>query len=642
MFLVSGFRPRLAAFAMPPSNTVGFVIRQSILELKKIVDILTNYSKYIKSDNYKCRSTPSVPFKFWIAVIQLFSYSVIGDVHGQRLDTIFRNPLDLPVSLSGNFAELRATHFHSGIDFRTHSTTGHKVFASEHGYISRISVSPVGFGNALYITHPNGYTTVYGHLDAFNDDITAYVKQQQYEKERFSVNLYPDSTRFPVKRGEMIAFSGNTGSSGGPHLHFEVRDTKTEKTINPLLFGFGVKDNVAPVMRRLAIYPIGEGSTVNGSTDKLILDLEKTGKNYRIVGNRTIKIVGKVAFGIDTHDLTTGSTFRFGPYRIRLWIDSIMMFSQTMDEFSFDETRYINSLIDYPYYVNHQVRFNRMYIEPNNRLSVYDQHIDRGIVSFPDSGNHKAQVIVSDLHGNSSRLEFSFAYSPGDMPRSLLQSYIAELTTIPGIFGNMYQRELVHAQQGIRVVIPADALYDDISFTCSVSAQPKGLYSKAYRVHDPSTPLHKAMTIEIAADSLPARLREKALIVQIEPSGRRSSAGGAYRNGAVSTESRVFGEFAIGVDTVPPRITPINIKNGANMSGQKNMRFTIKDDFSGINTYNGWINGHWALFEFDAKNNLLYYNFDADRLTKNTQHTLELKVTDFKGNTAEYKAKFTW
>jgi hypothetical protein len=346
------------------------------------------------------------------------------------------------------------------------------VFASEQGYISRISVLPAGFGNALYITHPNGYTTVYGHLDAFNDEITAYVKQQQYEKESFAVNLYPDATRFPVKRGEVVAFSGNTGSSGGPHLHFEVRNTKTEKTINPLLFGFGVRDNVAPVMRRLAVYPIGEGSTVNGSIDKLILDLEKIGKNYWIVGNTTVKIVGKVAFGIDTYDQTSGSANICGPYRIRLWVDSVMMFSQTMDEFSFDESRYIYSLIDYPYYVNHQIRFNRKYIEPNNRLSVYDHHIDRGIVSFPDSGNHKALVVVSDLHGNSSRLDFNFAYSPGAMSRTSIPSYISELMTIPGMLGNMYQRELVYAQQGIRVVIPADALYDNIYFTCSVSAQP--------------------------------------------------------------------------------------------------------------------------------------------------------------------------
>jgi hypothetical protein len=574
-------------------------------------------------------------FEFQVSGFGLSLLLMLGICNAQQVDTVFRRPLDLPVLLSATFAELRANHLHSGIDFRTQGATGHKIYACEQGYVSRISVSPVGYGKALYITHPNGYTTVYGHLNAFNDDITTYVKQQQYKLERFAVNLYPDSARLPVKRGDVVAFSGNTGSSGGPHLHFEVRDTKTEEPINPLHFGFGVKDHVAPIMRRLAVYPLGIGSTVNGSTDRLILDLEKSGKTYRIAGGKKLEVVGKVAFGIDAYDQTYGSANRCGPYSIRLWVDSSMMFSQTMDRFSFDESRYINSLIDYDYYINHQVRFNRMYIEPNNRLSVYDRQLDRGITSFPASGLHKALVIVRDFHGNSSRLNFTFEYAPGTAMQ------IQEIFSLPGMNESAYKREFTHVQPGLRVTIPADGLYNEIDFTCLTSGRPRGLYSDAYKIHHPGTPLHKAMTIEIAADSLPERLREKALVVQIDPSGRRSSARGAYRDGVVSTGSSVFGEFAVGVDTVPPRITPVNIKNGANMRGIPNMRFKIRDDFSGIHTYNGWIDGQWALFEYDAKNDLLYYTFDADHLTENTQHTLELKVIDSKGNTAEYKARFT-
>ncbi len=573
----------------------------------------------------------------------LFFIMSLTTVRGQeRVDTIFYQPLDIPVLLSATFAELRANHLHSGIDFRTQGTTGHKVYAVERGYVSRISVAPGGYGKALYITHPNGYTTVYGHLDAFNDEITAYVKQQQYKQERFAVNLFPDSTRLPVKRGEVVALSGNTGSSGGPHLHFEVRETTSENPLNPLLFGFGVKDNIAPVIRRLAVYPMGEGSTVNGSSEKLILDLEKSGKSYRIVGNKPLKIKGKVAFGIDTYDQTYGSANHCGPYSIRLWIDSAMIFSQTMDQFSFEETRYLNSLIDYAYYIKNRNRINRLYVEPNNQLSVYDRHADRGVVSFPDSSKHTGLVVARDLHGNSSRLDFSFIYIPGETHHIPEPSYIPELAKIPDYTGPAYKKEFVFAQQGARVVIPADALYDNIDFRWSVSAHPKDLYSKVYHIHDESIPLHRAMTIEIAADSLPERLRNKALIVQIESNGKRTSVGGAYHDGVVSSDSRLFGLFAIGVDTVAPRITPINVKNGANMRGVKNMRFKISDDFSGINTYVGRIDDQWALFEYDAKNNVIFYDFDADRITKNSQHTLDLKVTDYKGNTTEYTAKFTW
>jgi len=562
-------------------------------------------------------------------------FLTFSKTYGQKTETTFRRPLDIPVSLSGGFAELRDNHFHSGIDFRTQSTVGHKIFACEQGYVSRISVSATGYGKALYISHPNGYTTVYAHLDAFNGDIAKYVKQQQYELERFAVNLFPDSNLLRVKRGEIVAFSGNTGGSSGPHLHFEVRDTKTQDPVNPLQFGFGVTDNVPPVIQRLAVYPIGKGSTVNGEENKLILDLEKIGNTYRIPKDVKIKIVGKVTFGINTYDNISGSTFRCGPYSIKLWVDSDLMFSQTMDRFSFDETRYINSLIDYEHYINNRVRFNRLYIEPNNKLSVYDNHIDRGIVSFPDSAIHKALIVVSDFHGNSSRLNFDFEYSPGaKVWTNILDTFMLSFS---------HKKDIIHTQQGIRVVIPHDALYDETDITITASSNiPRGLYSRTYNVHNPSTPLHVAMNIDIDAENVPERLREKALVVQIAPNGRRSNVGGAYKDGVVSATSRVFGEFAIGVDTIPPRITPVNIKAGANMRGNKNIRFKITDDFSGIGTYNGWINGQWVLFEYDAKNALIFYDFDAEHLKNNTTHTLELKVSDSKGNMAEYKTTFMW
>ncbi len=561
----------------------------------------------------------------------------------QRSDSVFFQPLDIPVLLSGTFAELRANHFHSGIDFRTQGTSGHKVYACERGYVSRIFVSPGGYGKALYITHPNGYSTVYAHLDGFNDEIAAYVKRQQYKRERFNVDLYPDSTLLPVRRGEIIGFSGNTGGSSGPHLHFEVRETKTESPLNPLLFGFGVKDNIAPTMRRLAVYPMGKGSTVNGSTEKMILDLEKSGKTYRIVGNKAIKIKGKAAFGIDAYDQTYGSANRCGPYGIRCWVDSIMIFSQTMDKFSFDETRYVNSLIDYAYYAEKRVRFNRLYIEPNNRLGVYDRYVDKGIVHFSDSAAHKALIAVRDLHGNVAKLNFSFVSVPAaETVAATALPHVFDVSGVPGLSENEYKKEFVFRQGNVKVTIPADALYDDIDFAYNVSESPKGLYSEVHHVHFSNIPLHKAVSVEIVAAGLPERLRDKALLVIVEPNGSRSYVGGNWQDGTVVGASRVFGNFAVGVDTVPPRITPINIKKGADMRGVKNIRFKIKDDFSGIDTYNGWIDGQWALFEYDAKNDLIFYDFDPDKLTKNTKHILDLKVTDNKGNASEYRTDFTW
>ncbi|MDR2036753.1 MAG: M23 family metallopeptidase, partial [Bacteroidales bacterium] len=345
--------------------------------------------------------------------IVLFIFLSVFKVQSQQYpDTFFYRPLDIPVLLSGTFAELRPNHFHSGIDYRTQGVIGHKVYASESGYVSRIFVGPGGYGKAIYITHPNGYTTVYGHLEDFYDEVSTYVKQQQYKREQFRIDLYPDSNRFIIKRGQVIGFSGNTGGSTGPHLHYEVRETKTQMPVNPVLFGMGVKDDVPPIMRRLVVYPIGEKSTVNGSKERQVFQLEKSGRNYRISGHRSLKIKGRGAFGIEAYDQTSGSGNRCGLYDLRLLVDSITFFSQTKDKFSFDETRCVNSLMDYAYYVENRVRINRLYIEPNNTLSIYKEHINHGVVSFSDSAEHDAMIIASDLHGNESKLGFTFTFVP--------------------------------------------------------------------------------------------------------------------------------------------------------------------------------------------------------------------------------------
>ncbi|MDR0714013.1 MAG: M23 family metallopeptidase [Bacteroidales bacterium] len=554
-------------------------------------------------------------------------------------DTVFRHPLDIPVALAATFGELRSNHFHSGIDYRTQGVTGHKIYAARDGYVSRVRVDAAGYGKALYITHFNGYTTVYGHLDGFYDEVAAYVKQQQYRRERFQVDIYPDSAAFPVKRGQWIALSGNTGSSTGPHLHFEVRETQTEYPVNPLLFGLGVSDRTAPVIRQLAIYPIGDSSTVNGVHSPLILPLEKTGGKYRIQGDVLPDVKGEVAFGIETYDRISGTENKCGVYRLRLLVDSLVWFSQTMNRFSFDETRYINSLTDYGYFMEKKVRINRLYIEPNNRLSIYDSHIRRGVISFDAAAIHTVSIIASDLHGNSSRLDFRFHHAPAENGN---ENEWPEWMKMPDFLKNIYERELVYRYNGFKMTVPANALYNKADIEITASDRLPSLYSKVYHVHNTLTPLHKPVVIDISADSVPERLREKALLVRIDEKGRMSGVGGAFYNGSIVKSSLSFGNFAIAVDTVPPNVVPLNIPKSKNMQGYRDIRIKITDSLSGIESYNGQIDGQWALFEYDAKKDLLSYTFDAVRLTRNTQHSLLLRITDAKGNETQYRSSFQW
>ncbi|MDR1672154.1 MAG: M23 family metallopeptidase [Bacteroidales bacterium] len=551
-------------------------------------------------------------------------------------DTVFHQPLDIPVSLAASFAELRPNHFHSGIDYRTQGKTGHKVYAVADGYVSRIKVEAGGYGKALYLTHPDGHTTVYAHLDGFFDKAATYVQNEQYARERFPVDLFPDPALFPVKRGQIIGISGNTGSSTGPHLHFEVRDARTEEALNPLRFVPDVTDRTPPVLQRIAVYPVGDGSMVNGVHAPLILTLEKAGRNYRVQGNPKLTVKGEIAFGIEAYDQISGSTNRCGLYRLRMMIDSVTWFSQIMERISFDENRYINSLMDYGCYMERRIKFNRMYIEPNNRLRVYDRHINRGIVSFPDSAKRLLTVETQDFHGNVSILNVPFVYLPAS------PDAVPEWRQLPDFKPQDYAMNVVYRRQNVKITIPANALYDNIDFRYELSPTLPGLYSEVHRIHNTRVPLHCDIMVEIAADRLPDRLHEKALIAQVDDKGHISSAGGAYRDHAVSAAVKTFGNYAIAADTVPPRIQPVNIPGNGNMQAYTNIRIRITDDFSGIHSYNCRIDGQWALFEYDAKKNMLIYTFTPERLTKNTRHNLHVLVTDAKGNNAEYATTFMW
>ncbi|MFD2286463.1 peptidoglycan DD-metalloendopeptidase family protein [Pedobacter petrophilus] len=538
--------------------------------------------------------------------------------------TDFRQPLDItPPALAGSFGEIRGNHFHSGIDFRTNQREGYPVYAVADGYISRLRVQNSGFGQALYINHPNGFTTVYGHLQRFSPKIATIVKNLEYEKKTFEIDEFPDATLIPVRKGEVIAWSGNRGSSGGPHLHFEIRDTKTEETINPQFFGINIPDNIPPIIHGLYVYRLN-GKTFNESTSKQAIGISGASGNYKATA--PVSLTGEVGFGIVVTDRHNGLSGTNGVYSIQLELDGKIIYTSALERFAFENSKAINSHIDYPTYVNTKRSIQKSFVDPGNPLKIYSGLVNNGKINFNDGASHQLRYIITDSKGNSSTLPFTV--NAGTAP--------VLLTTIPS--GSIYPYGKVNEfnNEDLKVIFPQGTLYNDLNFVYKKLPQPAGnAYSAMHQIHNRYTPLHIGFNLWIKADELPEHLRNKALIVSLGG----SSQGGIYENGYVKATPKNFGTFYIATDTVAPRITPVNITNGKSMAGLSKMTFRISDNLSGIKSFNGYMDGKWILMEFDAKTATLWHSFDER--TSAGKHNFELVVTDLKENTRHYNISFS-
>jgi hypothetical protein len=549
--------------------------------------------------------------------------------------SIFTPPLRIPLSLSANFGELRADHFHSGIDLKTQGVTGKEVVATASGYVYRISVSPGGFGKALYLRHPSGYSTVYGHLDRFAPEIEKYVISRQYEEKSYMITLWPSRERFHFNKGDVIAYSGNSGSSSGPHLHYEVRKSEDEIPVNPLLFDFGVEDKFKPVIEKLAVYPVGRKSKVNGNNKSLKINVSGGNGNYYISSGNIISISGSAGFGIKSYDLLNSTYNKCSVFSIELKIDSITVYKYIMDSFGFNESRYINCHIDYETLIRENTFYERTYLLPNDRLGVYKNLVNRGIFNFNDNRKHRIEIIVADIHNNISRLTFSVK-SAEDDGKELKDEDTEGAVVMP------YGRNNKFVSGNLSINIPGGSLYDTLLFKYSKTSAAPGMYSDIYHVHNKYTPLHKPYHLLIKPENIPSGKAGKLLIIQVSDDKKKSALPTTWENGWLTANPGTFGNFYIGIDTIPPTVSPVGFTAGADLRGREMIRIKIRDDLSGIRTYNGLIDGRWALFEFDQKNDQLIYKFDQERIRKGARHSLSLSVTDGRDNKKSYECDFTW
>jgi hypothetical protein len=567
-------------------------------------------------------------------VLILLQFVLLNGI-GQDLPS-FSPPVKIPIYLSGNFGEIRIDHFHSGIDIKTQGSTGQPVFSVEDGYISRIKVQANGYGKSLYITHPNGYTSVYGHLDRYRDDIAAYVINMQYKQQSQLVDLYLNRETFPLKRGDFIAYSGNSGSSSGPHLHFEIRSTANQNPTNVLRFPFNIKDQVAPRFISLHIAPLDKTSHVNGHSEKLSIRVVKDNGVYTIPYGTRMEGSGTLGISVEVFDYMNDTPNRCGIYTLEMYVDNKLAYSHVMDEFSFSETRYVNAHMDYEERIRSGIAAHRLYRLPNDRLRIYNNSIDNQPLVVNESRNYRIRIVAKDVAGNSSELDFTLKGS-GESAFAIVSEENPRNTI------TMKYNQANHFEEGpVSVDIPANALYQNLEFTYRSSPSAKGSLTPFYHIAGTEVPVHSYYTLSINTPAIDPALRSKLLLISYNDEMEIVSAGGGFKDGEVVAKLSNFGAFAVAVDTISPVIIPSKNSIGPDLSNRKELRFTIYDDLSGIKKYEGYIDNQWVLFEYDPKNDLLIYTFDENRVRKGTEHDLELYVSDQKGNANLLHTTFNW
>jgi Peptidase family M23 len=546
----------------------------------------------------------------------------------------FRNPLDIPIYLAGNFGECRPGHFHSGMDIKTLGKEGQPVHAAAEGYISRIKMEPGGFGHAIYITHPNGYTTLYAHLSNLAPALQQYVQHAQYEKKRWDVDLPIDARKFPVKKGQLIAWSGNTGGSTAPHLHFEIRDTKTEHPLNAELFGLPLTDELAPMPSAITLY---KGSVYENTP--LTLTLEKYGEIYTVTKTDNAAMAARndtVAFlpaatgiGIDVNDFMDGSENTLAFYTAKVFMDDQMQSMITLDDIGYDESRYVNAYADYKTRQLTHKWFQCMFRLPGNRLKSIYTYLNPydGRLDLTDRKAHKISILLTDVKGNTATIIF---YINPSLP---LERYEPTKECTDFFAG----KENSFSKPNVSFSLDERQLYENICFEFSEDNSDKDC-SDLFHLHHGYVPLHHYFSLRLKPNRVitPDLYGKVAMLHTDDGKTTDGRAAAQTDMGWFEAPVRNLGNYWLDIDTTGPVVTSLQ-KNNSNLSKATEITFQATDNQTSVHNFNGYLDGKWICFE--QHDDLFFYKFDAH--CPKGKHKLVFTAEDENGNKTSFELTFT-
>ncbi|WP_149276878.1 M23 family metallopeptidase [Pareuzebyella sediminis] len=534
----------------------------------------------------------------------------------------FRPPLDIPIILAGTFGELRSNHFHSGIDIKTEQREGLPIHAIGEGTVTRIKISHWGYGKVIYIAHPNGYTSVYGHLQKFAPEIEDYIKKVQYRKKSYQVEVFPEYGEIKVEKGQVIAYGGNTGGSSGPHLHFEIRSSISEKPTNPLLYGLEVRDATNPTLSKVYGYPLSENAIINQSQEKIEVDFKRQEDGTFLA--EKVHAIGSIGFGFIGYDRQDLAANRNGIYSVQTLVNGKVYSDYDFETFSFGETRYINTLIDYDHYGRYRQRIQKLYKDPSNYLSIYNTLYNDGKLEVREGLSYTVEIFIKDLMGNVTKLVIPIEGKKEEVKINKnddkTENYI--IAKKPNNFD----------LGGAKVYFPSNTFYKNFYIDLKKD-------DDTVTIHNNRVAAHRNFTITFDVSNFSEAERRQMFIARLNSSLRPSYTSTYKRGSTFTTRTRNLGTYTLASDTVPPKIKPKNFKDRQWLNNYRYLSIRISDDLSGIDTYSATLNGKWILMEYEPKTNTLTYNFD-DVILDEKECDLVVKVTDNVGNSSTFTSTF--